>query len=94
MYYWAVLRHPGADGDGAAGNPLQAAADNLEALRAADAAPPGAWRQRERPADVPVELRRGRRRYRLQVSNDPSFGTVLDDVQTAATAYTSDVVPS
>jgi hypothetical protein len=31
----------------------------------------------------------GTRRYRLQVSQDPSFGTLLDDVTTASTAYTS-----
>ena len=90
LYYWAVLPATGANGDGAAGNPLQAAADNFQKLSAPPTQllpAPGAnvsgqptfqWTSAE-----------GARRYRLQVSNDPSFGTLLDDVQTAATAYTS-----
>jgi len=31
----------------------------------------------------------GARDYRLQVSHDPSFGNLIDDVKTASTAYTS-----
>jgi hypothetical protein len=90
LYYWAVLPANSANGDGAAGNPLQAAPENFHKLSnpPTQLAPsPGAdvngqptfqWSSAE-----------GARRYRLQVSNDPSFGTVLDDVQTASTAYTS-----
>ncbi|HEU4942906.1 MAG TPA: hypothetical protein VFT18_06540 [Gaiellaceae bacterium] len=90
LYYWAVLPATSANGDGAAGNPLQAAPSNFQKLSTppSQLAPaPGAdvtgqptfqWTSAE-----------AARRYRLQVSNDPSFGTVLDDVQTASTAYTS-----
>jgi hypothetical protein len=90
LYYWAVLPATSANGDGAAGNPLQAAPDNFQKLSnppselspapGADVAgqPTFQWSSAD-----------GARRYRLQVSNDPSFGTVLDDVQTASTAYTS-----
>jgi hypothetical protein len=90
LYYWAVLPASGANGDNAAGNPLQAAPDNFQKLSNPPtllAPTPGAdvsgqptfrWSSPE-----------GARRYRLQVSNDPSFGTLLDDVQTASTAFTS-----
>ncbi|HEX7255125.1 MAG TPA: hypothetical protein VF236_04290 [Gaiellaceae bacterium] len=90
LYYWAVLPASGTNGSQAVGNPLLAAADNFQKLSAppSQLAPaPGSdvtgqptfqWSSAE-----------GARRYRLQVSNDPSFGTLLDDVQTASTAYTS-----
>ena len=90
LYYWAVLPAANENGNHAAGNPLEAAADNFQKFSnppslllpaaGSDVAgqPTFQWTSAE-----------GARRYRLQVSNDPSFGSVLDDVQTASTAYTS-----
>jgi hypothetical protein len=88
LYYWAVLPATGLDGNGAAGNPLLAAPSNFRK----ESNPPtlttptagedvvGLPTFRWSPAE-------GARRYTLQVSQDPSFGTTLDDVSTASTAY-------
>ncbi|HEY7708308.1 MAG TPA: hypothetical protein VH968_14180 [Gaiellaceae bacterium] len=90
LYYWVVLPASGDNGDNAAGNPLQAAPDNFQKLST-----PPSQLSPSAGADVMGQptfqwsSAEGARRYRLQVSNDPSFGTVLDDVQTASTAYTS-----
>ncbi len=92
LYYWAVLAASGADGDNSVGNPLEAAPHNLQKL----STPPtllspapgsdvtGQPSFRWSPAE-------GARKYKLQVSQDPSFGVVLDspDITTSATAYTS-----
>jgi hypothetical protein len=90
LYYWAVLPATMESGSGAAGNPLLAAARNLQKLSTPPSlTSPSAGEQvlvqptfRWTPAE-------GARRYRLQVSQDPSFGTMLDDLTTASTAYTS-----
>jgi hypothetical protein len=90
LYYWAVLPASGTNGTGAAGNPLLAAADNFQKLSTPPplvSPTPG--------ADVTGQptfrwsAAEGARRYRLQISNDPAFGTLLDNIQTASTAYTS-----
>jgi hypothetical protein len=90
LYYWAVLPATGGDGDNAVGNPLEAAARSLQKL----SIPPSLVS----PApgsdvnDQPTfrwTAAEGTRRYRLQVSQDPSFGTLLDDVTTASTAHTA-----
>jgi hypothetical protein len=90
LYYWAVLPATGLNGDGAAGNPLVAAPTNFRK----ESVPPtlttptagenvvGQPTFRWSPAEAA-------RRYTLQVSQDPSFGTTLDEVQTASTAYTA-----
>ena len=36
-----------------------------------------------------MDAGRGARRYRVQVADDPTFGSLLDDVLTDSTAYTS-----
>jgi hypothetical protein len=89
-YYWAVLPATGDDGSNAAGNPLAASPSSFQkqsippALTApglgaqVDLQPTFRW--------TPVE---GARRYRIQVASDPTFGGLLDDVTTNATAYTS-----
>ena len=89
-YYWAVLPATNMNGTGAVGNPLAASPSSFQkqstpptqtapaAAAAVDLQPTFRWN--------PVE---GARRYRLQVAADPTFGTLLDDVLTNATAYTS-----
>jgi hypothetical protein len=90
LYYWAVLPATGLNGNGASGDPLMAAFSNLRK----ESHPPtlttptagenvvGQPTFRWSPAE-------GARRYTLQVSQDPSFGTTLDEVSTASTAYTA-----
>jgi hypothetical protein len=90
LYYWAVLPANNSNGSGAAGNPLIAAASNLRK----ESNPPtlttptagenvvGQPTFRWSPAE-------GARKYTLQVSQDPSFGTTLDEWTTASTAYTA-----
>jgi hypothetical protein len=91
-YYWAVLPAIGAFGELPVGNPLAASPDSFQKqstppslLSPASAAlvdlqPTFRW--------TPVE---GFRRFRLQVAEDPTFGasSILDDVLTNATSYTS-----
>ena len=86
-YYWAVLPATNFNGSSAAGNPLAASPSSFQKqstppslTTAASTAlqPTFRW--------TPVE---GARRYRLQVAADPTFGAPLDDIQTDATAYTS-----
>ena len=90
LYYWAVLPATGANGDGAAGNPLQAAPDNFQKLSAPPSQLlPAAGSDVTGQPTFHWTSAEGARRYRVQVSNDPSFGTVLDDVQTASTAFTA-----
>jgi hypothetical protein len=91
-YYWVVLPATFADGGGAtAGNPFAGA--------------PADFHKRSTPpsllgpvngADVPEQPTfqwtpaEAARRYRVQVSQDPTFGNPIDDVVTNSTAYTSD----
>jgi protein-S-isoprenylcysteine O-methyltransferase Ste14 len=89
-YYWAVLPADLLNGGQAAGVPLLAAPRPFEKRSAPPAAlepAPGAdlaghptfrWSGVE-----------GARRYRLQVAQDDRFGTLLEDVLTDSTAYTS-----
>ncbi len=89
FYYWAVLPASGADGSGAAGNPLLAAAKSFVKLSVA----PGLLSPStgETIGGQPVfrwTAAEGARRYRVQVSQDPSFGTTLEDTATVSTSYT------
>jgi len=91
-YYWAVLPAQDFNGGLSTGNPLAASPDSFQkqstppSLLApangtlVDLQPTFRW--------TPVE---GFRRFRVQVAADPTFGasSVLDDVLTDATAYTS-----
>jgi protein-S-isoprenylcysteine O-methyltransferase Ste14 len=89
-YYWAVLPATAANGGFPAENPLLAAAQTFEKR----STPPG--RLEPAPgADIvghptfrwtSVE---GARRYRVQVSHDDRFATLLEDIVTNSTAYTS-----
>jgi hypothetical protein len=90
LYYWAILPEAQWNGTGGAGNPLLAAPHNFQK----QSAPPS----RVFPANGNVFLDQprfqwtpvpGARTYRLQVSQDPSFGNPIDDLTTDSTAYSS-----
>lgn len=89
-YYWAVLPSAAPDGALAPGNPLSQAPARFDKRSVPPAALlpkqgariSGASVFRWTPADAA-------RRYRLQVSAERSFGTLIDDVITASTSYTS-----
>ena len=90
LYYWAVLPANSANGDGAVGNPPRRRLENFQKLsNPLSQLAPSAGADVNGQPTFQWTSAEGARRYRLQVSNDPSFGTVLDDVQTASTAYTS-----
>ena len=90
-YYWAVLPASATDGSDALtiGVPTSAVGSFQK-----QSTPPA----RVFPANASVFLDQprfqwtpvlGARNYRLQVSQDPSFGSPIDDVTTASTAYSS-----
>jgi len=90
LYYWAVLPEASVDGTGTAGDPLVAAPRSFQK----QSAPP----LRLFPEDGHVFLDQprfqwtpvpGARTYRLQVSQDPSFGSPIDDITTDSTSYSS-----
>ena len=90
LYYWAVMPTATATGGGLS---TQATEDAPQAFhkRSAPPAPIGP----AEGADVVGQASfrwtaaEGAREYRIQVDNDPTFGSPLDDVVTNATAYTS-----
>jgi hypothetical protein len=99
VYYWAVLPAANADGTGLpidpdTGQPVDPLhAHAADFLKRSDPPQlilpaPGAKLQASQPTFqwTPVD---GARNYRLQVSTDPNFGTLLDNVVTGSTAYVS-----
>jgi uncharacterized membrane protein (UPF0127 family) len=90
LYYWAVLPEAGSNGAGTAGDPLLAAPQSFEkrSVPPTKLSPAPAHVFLDEPSFqwTPVV---GARTYRLQVAQDPSFGTLLDDVTTDSTAYSS-----
>jgi len=88
LYYWAVLPASGLNGSGAAGNPLVAVPSNLrkESIPPTLTTPTAGENVVGQPVFrwTPAEAAR---QYTIQVSQDPSFGTTLDEVNTSATAY-------
>jgi hypothetical protein len=90
LYYWAVLPATGLNGNGAAGDPLMAAFSNLrkESIPPTLTTPTAGENVVGQPT-FRWSPAAGARRYTLQVSQDPSFGTTLDEVSTASTAYTA-----
>jgi hypothetical protein len=90
LYYWAVLPATNANGDGSVGNPLEAAPDNFQKLSGPPSLlEPAAGTDLSGQPTFRWSSAEGARKYRLQVSQDPSFGTLLDDVSTASTAHTA-----
>lgn len=90
QYFWAVVPTASPTGAGVSGGPSEYAPQTFNKL----SVPPGPMQPiggvdvttqptfRWSPAD-------GAQKYRVQVSADPQFGELLDDVLTASTAYTS-----
>jgi hypothetical protein len=89
LYYWAVLPAANANGSGAVGDPLAAAAANFQkqSVPPTQLSPADGVLLSEQPVFrwTPVE---GARRYRFQVAQEPTFAAPLEDVTTASTSYT------
>jgi hypothetical protein len=92
LYYWAVIPAAGADGTGV---PVATPLDANPADFQKQSTPPtlllpadGTQLQASQPQFhwTPVQ---GARNYRLEVSTDPNFGTLLDNVVTGSTGYVS-----
>jgi hypothetical protein len=89
-YYWAVLPSGSPDGATSHGNPLAESPAKFDKrslppsalLPKQGARIAGAAMFRWTPAD-------GARRYRLQVSTEKSFGSLIDDIITTSTSYTA-----
>lgn len=90
LYYWAVLPAIGMNGSLATGDPLAASPQSFQkqSTPPVQTAPANGASVELQPTFrwTPVE---GARRYRVQVADDPTFGSLLDDVLTDSTAYTS-----
>jgi hypothetical protein len=91
LYYWAVLPEAGYDGSGTEGDPLAAAAQNFfkrstppQRLAPADGGSPIADQPTFQWSPVT-----GARTYRLQVAQDSTFGSPIDDITTDSTSYSS-----
>jgi hypothetical protein len=91
-YYWVVIPTTGANGSGAfsAGNPQEDSPQNFE-KQSAPPTPVAPGNGATVPAQPTFEwsTAENARTYRIQVSQDPSFGHPLEDATTDATAYTS-----
>jgi hypothetical protein len=90
-YYWAVIPAPNLNGSGFGDD--QPTQDHPQVFNKSSV-PPTPLQPQDRSAvsTWPTFHWTGAenaRTYRLQVSQDPSFGKLLDDVTTDATAYTS-----
>jgi hypothetical protein len=93
LYYWAVLPASDFDGGLAVGNP--SLAGPLAARNFQKQSTPPALLSPINDAQITAQptfrwtAAQGARRYRLQVSQDSSFGSPIDNVVTRSTAYTS-----
>jgi hypothetical protein len=89
-YYWAVMPAKSANGDNVTSYPWQ---NNPRAFDKRSTPP--ALLEPGQGADVTTQptfrwtSAEGAREYRIQVARDPTFNSLLDDVTTNATAYTS-----
>jgi hypothetical protein len=91
LYYWAVLPADAANGDGVSAEPLTSGAQSFtKQSTPPDLVGPVGLTAVDTPATTfqwdGVE---GARRYRVQVDNDASFISPLDDILTDSTSYTS-----
>lgn len=90
LYYWVVLPATAFNGAGAKGDPGSGAP---QAFRKESVPPtllsPAAGAVASGPPTFRWTPTEGARQYRLQISQDPSFGTLIDDVTTDSTSYTS-----
>ncbi|MBW3606964.1 MAG: hypothetical protein KY463_01190 [Actinobacteria bacterium] len=89
-YFWAVIPASQSDGSGISGGPTSYDPQNFRKLSIPpNLVEPGSGAQvatQPRFRWTPVD---GAQKYNIQVSADPQFGSLLDNVVTAATAYTS-----
>lgn len=89
-YFWAVIPSATSFGQGISGGPTQFNPQTFNKLSLPPGAiePTGAVDVTAQPMFrwAPAE---GAQKYRIQVSADPQFGDLLDNVVTASTAYTS-----
>jgi hypothetical protein len=89
-YYWAVLPAADANGNHAVGDPLAAAPASFQKQSIPPAlVTPADGSAFSNPPTFRWSGTQGARRYRLQVAQDPSFGTLIDNVVTDSTAFTS-----
>jgi hypothetical protein len=91
FYYWAVVPATAANGGGAASHPVE----NLPRTFQKRSVPPALLTpsQGQNVATQPTfrwTSTEGARDYQIQVARDPSFSDLVDDVETAATSYTSE----
>jgi len=89
-YYWAVLPAQMFNGNLAKGDPLLASPADFQkqSLPPSRISPEQGQVFYDQPTFRWASVL-GARTYRLQVSQDPSFGSPIDDVTTASTAYSS-----
>jgi hypothetical protein len=89
LYYWVVLPAANANGSGAVGDPLMAAAANFQKQSAppSQLSPADGALMTEQPVFRWTSVE-GARRYRFQVAQEPTFAALLEDVTTASTSYT------
>lgn len=89
-YFWAVVPTASATGDGVSGGPKDYNPQTFNKLSLAPGLiqPVGGVEVTTQPTFrwTPAEAAQ---KYRIQVSADPQFGDLLDDVLTSSTAYTS-----
>ena len=89
-YYWAVIPTTTSDGSGVSGGPLDYNPQSFRKLSIAPSLlnPIGGIDVAAQPTFrwTPAE---SAQKYRVQVASDPEFGSPIDDVVTASTAYTS-----
>jgi large repetitive protein len=89
-YYWVVLPAPNVDGSGAPGNPsLGAYADFLKQSAPPDLVAPDDAASFPGQPTFQWAPTLGARRYHLQVANEPTFASPIDDVTTASTEFTA-----
>jgi hypothetical protein len=90
LYYWAVLPATRFDGAGAPGDPLSQVPQRFEKRSVSPALLlPKQGALVVGPPTFRWTAVEGAKRYRLQVSQDPNFGTLLDEILTNSTAYTA-----
>ena len=89
-YYWTVMPATGDNGDGVTTQPQQNSPQPFEkrSIPPTPLAPAQGADAGEQPTFRWSSVE-GAREYRLQVAQDPTFGDPLDDVTTAALAFTS-----
>jgi hypothetical protein len=89
-YYWAVLPSPVPNGDLVGTEPRDHAPQGFQKRTAqSELLAPGSGPVTNAGPTFRWTRQEGARKYRLQVSRDPSFGQTLEDVTTSATSYTS-----